>query len=193
MEIVKVCLAKTFAFRLATTQNTDAMAQQFKDLAKTSNVYLYQQEVKGSHKYESELSLKASVPVHTFEDKLLVEMVDVYLGGLLEKLATQFNLNELDIVTVAQVAWPPELIRMLAVDHGIKRSLVDPCSSPLAVMVGLVLSGYSDTTVHELLPALVDYRDAQMLKKVEAEVSLLEILEWCWTKIPFPPFPFPGR
>lgn len=193
MKIVKLCLAMTFAFGIFTTLQRDALGQQFKDLSETSNVYLYQQEVKGIEQHENETSAKTSVPVPTFEDRMLVAVVDMYLGGGLEKMATQFNLGELDIVTIAQIACPPELSRRLAIDYGIKRSWVDPCPSPLAVMVGLVLAGHTDTAIHELLPSLIDFRDAQILEKVKAEVSLLEVREWCWTNLPFPPFPFPGR
>lgn len=193
MKIVKLCLAMTFAFGIFTTLQRDALGQQFKDLSETSNVYLYQQEVKGIEQHENETSVKTSEPVPTFEDRMLVAVVDMYLGGGLEKMATQFNLGELDIVTIAQIACPPELSRRLAIDYGIKRSWVDPCPSPLAVMVGLVLAGHTDTAIHELLPSLIDFRDAQILEKVKAEVSLLEVREWCWTNLPFPPFPFPGR
>ena len=193
MKIVKLCLAMTFAFGIFTTLQRDALGQQFKDLSETSNVYLYQQEVKGIEQHENETSAKTSVPVPTFEDRMLVAVVDMYLGGGLEKMATQFNLGELDIVTIAQIACPPELSRRLAIDCGIKRSWVDPCPSPLAVMVGLVLAGHTDTAIHELLPSLIDFRDAQILENVKAEVSLLEFRECCCTNLPFPPFPFPGR
>ena len=193
MKIVKVCLAMTFALGMVVTLQSNASGQQLKNLHKTSNVYLFQQEVKGIKHYESELSVKATVPVPTFEDTLVVELVDMYLGGGLSKLATQFHLDELEIVTVAQIACPPELSRAALEQHGIRRSWVNPRPSPLAVMVGMVLAGNTDTAIHELLPALIDQKDAQMLKNLEAEMALLRIRDWCWTNLPVPPFPFPGR
>lgn len=193
MKIANICLALTLTFGVSAALHNDALGQQGQNLHKTTNVYLYQQEVKGIEQYEKELSLISSVPVPTFEDKMMVEMVDVYLGGGLSKIASDFNLNDLEVVTVARIASPAELSRMLMTDQVIKRSWVDPRPSPLAVMVGMVLAGHTDTAIHELLPALVDHRDAQMLKKLEAEKALLDIREWCWTNLPFPPFPFPGR
>ena len=72
MKIVKVCLAMTFALGMVVTLQSNASGQQLKNLHKTSNVYLFQQEVKGIKHYESELSVKATVPVPTFEDTLVV-------------------------------------------------------------------------------------------------------------------------
>ncbi|MDB4694947.1 hypothetical protein OAF83_01550 [Rubripirellula sp.] len=193
MKIANICLALIFTFGAFATLQNDALGQQFQNLHKTTNVYLYQQEVKGIQQYEKDISLKPSVPVPTFEDEMMVEMVDVYLGGGLSKIASDFNLNDLEVVTVARIASPAELSSMLMTDQVIKRSWVDPRPSPMAVMVGMVLAGHTDTAIHELLPALIDLRDAQILKKIEAEKALLDIREWCWTNLPFPPFPFPGR
>lgn len=66
MKIVKVCLAMTFALGMVVILQSNASRQQLKNLHNTSNVYLFQQEVKGIKHYESELAVKATVPVPPF-------------------------------------------------------------------------------------------------------------------------------
>ena len=76
---------------------------------------------------------------------------------------------------------------------GTGKILVGPCPSPFAVAAGLVLIGASDTELQELLPILVEPLDARMLKKFEIGGALLDLRDWCWTNLPVPPSPFPGR
>ena len=165
----------------------------YQNIIKKSNVDLHMREVNGIRQYENEVSLKSTVPVPTLEDELVVGMVDVYMQGALSKMADAFDLSEMEIVTVARIAYPPELLVMTPNQFGIGKIPVGPRPSPFAVAAGLVLIGASDTEIHELLPFLVDQWDARMLKKLEMGDTLLELREWCWTNLPVPPRPFSGR
>ena len=165
----------------------------YQNIIKKSNVDFHMREVDWIRQYENEVSLKSTVSVPTLEDDLVVNMVEVYMQGALSHMADAFDLSEMEIVTVARIAYPPELLAMLPNHFEMGKIPVVPRPSPFAVAAGLVLIGASDTEIHELLPILVDQWDARMLKKIALGDTLLELREWCWTNLPVPPRPFSGR
>ena len=165
----------------------------YQNIIKESNVDLHMREVDGIREYENEIALKSTVPVPTLEDELVVAMVDDYMQGAVEKMADVFELREMEIATVARISCPPELLAMSPNHFEIGKIPVGPRPSPFAVAVALVIAGASDKEIHELLPSLVDDWDARVLKQLEMTDALMELREWCWTNLPIPPFPFPGR
>jgi len=195
MRIAKLSLAMLFAACICNGGQSRAADGHlfYQNIIKKSNVDLHGHEVDGIRQYENEVSLKSTVPVPTLEDELVVAVVDDYMQGALSKMADAFEFGEMEIVTVARVAYPPELLRKSPNDFGIGKFPIGPRPSPFAVAAGLVLMGASDTEIHELLPILVEQLDARVLKSLEIQGGLLELREWCWTNLPMPPIPFPGR